>query len=335
MNRARVFVSLAVGVAVVAAAGCGGSASSATTAKHIDLVAYSTPQVAYGKLIPAFEATVAGRGVSFSQSYGSSGAQSRAVLAGQPADVVHFALAPDMTKLVSGGLVSPSWTDNPDHGIVADSLVVFVVRAGNPEHIEAWSDLIKPGVKVITPNPFTSGSSRWNIMAAYGAELKQGKSPAQARAYLGELFSHVPVQPDKASAAMSTFTGGEGDVLLAYEQDAILAKQSGAAIQIVIPKQTILVQTPLAATVHASPAARAFVRWMWSPHAQTILAESGYRPVAPAVAARFAARYPTPAQLFQIGYVGGWSQVATSFFDPAHSVMATIEQHLGVSTSNG
>ncbi len=334
MNRARVWVALSVGLLAVAAAACGGS-SSKSAAKHINLVAYSTPETSYAKLIPAFQATAAGKGVSFSQSYGSSGAQSRAVLAGQPADVVHFALEPDMAKLVDAKIVPASWDSNPYHGIVADSLVVFVVRKGNPKHIESWSDLVKPGIKVITPNPFTSGSSRWNIMAAYGAELKMGKTPAQADAYLSQLFHNVPVQPDKASAAMTTFTGGEGDVLLSYEQDAILAKQSGAPIQIVIPKQTILVQTPLAATTKASASAKEFVKWMWSTQAQTILGQTGYRPVVPSVAATFASTYPTPAQPFDISYVGGWSQVATKFFDPTHSVMATIETSLGVSTASG
>jgi sulfate transport system substrate-binding protein len=333
LNRARVLALLLAGLAAVAAA-CGGS-SKAATVKHVNLVAYSTPETSYAKLIPAFEATAAGSGVSFSQSYGSSGAQSRAVLAGQSADVVHFALEPDMAKLVDAGIVPAGWDANSYHGIVADSLVVFVVRKGNPKHIESWADLVKPGVKVITPNPFTSGSSRWNVMAAYGAQLKAGRTPAQAVGYLSQLFRNVPVQPDKASDAMTTFTGGEGDVLLSYEQDAILAKHNGAPIQIVIPRQTILVQTPLAATVHASPAAKAFVRWMWSAKAQTILAQTGYRPVVPAVAARFASTYPTPPQLFDIGYVGGWSKVAATFFDPTKSVMATIEKSLGVSTSSG
>ena len=334
LYRARVLGGLGAVALAIAASGCG-ALSKAATAKHVNLVAYSTPQAAYAKLIPAFQATAAGGGVSFSQSYGSSGAHSRAVLAGQPADVVHFALEPDMAKLVAAKLVPAGWDSNAYRGIVADSIVVFVVRKGNPLHITSWADLVRPGVKVITPNPFTSGSSRWNIMAGYGAELKMGRSPAQADAYLAQLFHHVPVQPDKASSAMTTFTGGEGDVLLSYEQDAILAKQSGAPIQIVIPKQTILVQTPLAATAKASPAAKAFVKWMWSPKAQTILGQAGYRPVVPSVAAKFASTYPAPAQLFDISYVGGWSRVATRFFDPTTSVMATIEKSLGVSTSSG
>jgi sulfate transport system substrate-binding protein len=215
-------------------------------------------------------------------------------------------------------------------------VVVLTVRKGNPKHIHTWADLVKPGVQVITPNPFTSGGARWNIMAAYGAELKEGKSPAQAQAYLNTLFHNVPVQDDKASAAMETFTGGKGDVLLSYEQDAILAKRSGADIQIVYPPQTILIQTPMAVTSNSQnpSAAKAFVKWMYSTQAQTILAQNGYRSVLPAVASKFASTYPQPKQVFTIGDVGGWDQVMTKFFDPDHSVMQKIEQSLGVSTGD-
>jgi sulfate/thiosulfate transport system substrate-binding protein len=324
------------------AAGCGGSDTAASAAggtPHggtLNLVAYSTPQPAYEKLIAAFTRTAAGQGVSFTQSYGASGDQSRAVAAGQPADVVHFALEPDIQRLVDAKMVAASWNDNAHHGIVADSIVVFVVRKGNPKHIHTWDDLVKPVVQVITPNPFTSGGARWNIMAAYGAELQEGKSPAQARAYLDRLFHNVPVQDDKASAALETFAGGKGDVLLSYEQDALLAKRAGEDVQIVYPPQTILIQTPIAVTsTSRNPAvAKAFVRWMYSSQAQTILAQNGYRSVLPSVERRFASTYPKPETLFTIGDVGGWDRVMTAFFDPTHSVMQRIEQGLGVSTGS-
>ena len=332
-------LSLAAVAALVlasVAAGCG-SSSSATAGTggggKINLVAYSTPQASYTKLIPAFQGTAAGKGVSFTQSYGASGDQSRAVAAGQPADVVHFALEPDIARLVDAKMVSPSWDSNQYHGIVANTEVVFVVRAGNPKHITTWDDLIKPGIQVITPNPFTSGGARWNIMAAYGSEIKEGKTPAQATQYLSTLFHNVPVQDDKASAALQTFMGGKGDVLLAYEQDALLAKQSGEKLDIVYPPQTILIQTPLAVTTKAPPAAKAFAKWMWSTQAQTILGQTGYRPVVPSVAARFASTYPSTSQVFTIDDVGGWNQVMTKFFDPTNSIMQKVEQSIGVSTS--
>jgi len=327
-------IGLAAAAICLVAAGCGGSssASGASGSKQVNLVAYSTPQPVYAKLIPAFQKTSAGQGTSFTQSYGSSGDQSRAVAAGQAADVVHFALEPDISRLVDAKLVSPNWDQNKYNGIVANSLIVFVVRPGNPKHITTWDDLTKPGVSVITPNPFTSGGARWNIMAAYGAQLKEGKTPAQADAYLNTLFHHVAVQDDKASAALQTFTGGKGDVLISYEQDALLAKQAGADIDIVYPPQTILVQTPLATTIKSSTAGKAFAKWLWTPQAQTIMAENGYRSVIPSVAAKFTTLYPNPKTVFTIDDLGGWDNAMTKFFDPTNSIMQKIESGIGVST---
>jgi sulfate/thiosulfate transport system substrate-binding protein len=344
LNRVQVRIAAASVAALTllsVASACGGSGGSADAASRqkINLVAYSTPEAAYARLIPAFQKTAAGKGITFTQSYGSSGDQSRAVAAGQAADVVHLSLEPDIQRLVDAKIVSPNWDQNRYNGFVADTSVVFVVRKGNPKHVTTWDDLVKPGIQVITPNPFTSGGARWNIMAAYGAELKAGKTPAQAQQYLSALFHHVPVQDDKASAALQTFTGGKGDVLLAYEQDALLAQQSGAPIQIVYPPQTILIQTPIATTVQAPTAARAFVSWLYTPAAQTILAQSGYRPVLAGADSAFTQAFPSaPAQVttFSITDVdpGGWSDVMTRFFDPTDSILQKIESSVGVSTSS-
>jgi len=324
----------------VLAAGCGGGSSTAGAAskQKINLVAYSTPETSYAKLIPAFNKTSAGKGVTFTQSYGASGDQSRAVAAGQAADVVHFALEPDIQRLVDAKLVSSNWNQNQYNGFVANTMVVFVVRKDNPKHITSWDDLVKPGIEVITPNPFTSGGARWNIMAAYGAELKEGKTPAQAQQYLSTLFHHVPVQDDKASAALQTFTGGKGDVLLAYEQDALLAQQSGADIQIVYPPQTIEIQTPIATTTKSSSTAKSFVKWLYTPAAQKIYAETGYRPVVSSAESTFTSTFPDAQNptTFTITDVdsGGWDDVMTKFFDPTSSVMQKIESSIGVSTSS-
>ncbi len=248
-------------------AGCGGSsdtsgggsstASSGANSVQLALVGYSTPKKAYDALTTAFGQTSAGEGVTFSQSFGASGAQSRAVDSGQPADVVAFSTTPDMTRLVKDGIVSSSWDTNAEKGFSSDSVVVFVTRKGNPKHITSWDDLIKPGVDVITPNPSTSGSARWNILAGYGAELKEGKTPAQALAYVKTLLSkNVSVQDSSASAALQTFTSGKGDVLLDYESDAIAAQKAGDAVQYTIPKQTILIQTPIAITPRARTPSR-------------------------------------------------------------------------------
>src|SRR5215211_1689371 len=164
-------------VSVVILAGCGGSSSAGGGGStSLTLVAYSTPEAAYDALIPQFRKTHAGKGVEFKTSYDSSGEQSRAVESGLPADVVEFSLEPDMTRLVDAGLVDPDWNKDEYDGMVTDSVVVIAVRKGNPLGIEDWSDLTKPGVEVITPNPFTSGGARWNVMAGYGAQLEQGKS---------------------------------------------------------------------------------------------------------------------------------------------------------------
>jgi sulfate transport system substrate-binding protein len=212
---------------------------------------------------------------------------------------------------------------------------VLVVRKGNPDHITGWDDLVKPGLKVITPNPATSGSARWNVMAGYGAELKEGKSPAEALAWVKTLLTkNVPDQPSSASSALQAFTGGEGDVLLDYESDALAAEKAGENIQIVYPKQTILIQTPVAATEKAPAQAQQFVTWLYSPAAQTIWADQGYRPVLPSVAKKFASKFPTPPDLFNISYLGGWTSVKSKFFDPTSGLITKIEQEAGVPTAS-
>src|SRR5205807_5467933 len=215
---------------------------------------------------------------------------------GQPADVVAFSTEPDVSRLVKAGVVSKSWDANPEKGISSDSVVVLVVRKGNPKHITGWDDLVKPGVDVVTPNPSTSGSARWNILAGYGAQLKEGKAPDQALSYLHTLLTkNVSVQDSSASAALQTFTSGKGDVLLDYESDALAAQKAGDSVQYIVPKQTILIQTPIAVTSKSShkSQAQAFVNWLWSPAGQTIWAQQGYRPVLSSVFKKFAGKFPT------------------------------------------
>jgi sulfate transport system substrate-binding protein len=320
----------------------GGSGSSASgsggkSSAQLALVGYSTPKKAYAALTSAFAKTSAGEGVTFTQSFGASGAQSRAVASGQPADIVAFSTTPDMTRLVKDKLVSSNWAANPYKGFSSNSVVVLVVRQGNPKHITGWDDLVKPGVDVITPNPSTSGSARWNILGGYGAELKEGKSPAQALDYVRTLLTkNVSVQDSSANAALQTFTSGKGDVLLDYESDAMAAQKAGDQIQLVYPKQTLLIQTPIAVTAkttHASQA-QAFLNWQWSAAGQTIWAQQGYRPVMPSVAQQFASKFPTPPQLFSIKYLGGWTKVKKTFFDPKSGLITKIEQAAGVPTAS-
>ena len=316
-------LALTLSAAALLLAACGGrseDAGGSGGSTKLSLVAYSTPQEAYEELIPAFRRS-GGAGVSFSQSYGPSGDQARAIESGLKADVVHLSLAPDMKKLVDAGLVG-DWT------MGTRSVVVFVVRKGNPKGIRTWDDLVKPGIEVIEPNPFASGGARWNVMAAYGAQLVQGKSEKEAEDYLLRLFENVPVQDKSARDALQTFVGGKGDVLLSYENEAIAAQQAGQAVDYVIPPETILIENPIAVTKKASGEAKEFVDFVRSPEGQKILAEKGYRPVIDGVK-----EFPKPKELFTIEKFGGWDTVMEKFFDPESSIVADIEKSIGVSTA--
>ena len=322
-----------ISIALIGVALLAGSAAGASNGGSISLVAYSTPKDAYGKIISAFQKTSAGQGASFSQSYGASGDQARAVAAGQPADLVALSLDPDVNLLVGKGLVPKNWAANSYHGIVSDSVVVFVVRDGNPKHIKGWDDLVKPGVQVITPNPFTSGGARWNVMAAYGALRKQGKTDKQAIAYLYKFFKHVPVQPDSARTALQIFAQGKGDVLITYENEAIYAERKGVHTEYHTPKATMLIETPVALTKSglSKPAAKAFYKFLWSATAQKAFASQGYRPVVKSIAKSY--KFYKPAKLFtidskQIG-LNGWTKVNSRFFNPQKGIVAKIEKSLG------
>ena len=325
---------------LVLVAGCGGGDDADASAGSGDggtlsLVAYSTPREAYEEIIPAFQETDAGAGFDFDQSYAASGEQSRAVEAGLAADVVGFSLEPDITRLIDAGLVDEDWNQNEYNGMVTDSVVVFAVRPGNPENIQTWDDLLKEGVEVITPNPFTSGGAQWNIMAAYGAQLEQGKSDEEAIEYLRDLFiNHVPVQDQSAREALQTFAGGKGDVMLAYENEAIFAQQAGQALDYVVPDETILIENPVAVvnTSEHPEAAQAFVDYLYTPEAQGIFASKGYRPVVDGVGSEF--DYPDPPNLFTIDDLGGWSDVRKRFFDREESIFLDIENELGVPTDD-
>jgi sulfate/thiosulfate transport system substrate-binding protein len=324
--------------AMVAISACGGSSTAGGggdgSGGSLTLVAYSTPEEAFRELIPAFNETPDGDGVSFDQSYASSGEQSRAVEGGLPADVVDFSLEPDMTRLVEAGLVDEDWNQNEQNGMVTESVVVFMVRKGNPEDIQTWDDLIKGDIEVIEPNPFTSGGAKWNIMAAYGAQLENGKSPAQARAYLEELFEHVPVLDKSARESLQTFSSGKGDVLLGYENEAILAQQSGEEIDYVVPDETLLIENPLAVVNESQnrQTAEAFVEFLYTKEAQQIFADTGYRPVVEGVESP--QHFPTPPKLFEITRLGGWDKVNDEFFDPEAGVVAEIFKAQGKSTAS-
>jgi len=321
-------------VLAVAATGCGGDSGSTSGGAKLDVVGYSTPEAVYQEdLEPAFEKTAAGSGVSFSNSFGASGDQSRAVVAGQPASVVHFAQAGDMERLVEeGGLVAKGWDKQPYGGIAQDSVVVISVRKGNPKGIHTLDDVLSKDVEVVTPNPFSSGAARWNIMAVYGTLINEGKSPDQALEGVKTLLEKTVAQPGSARDALAAFTQGQGDVLLGYENEAIKAEDEGEDLEYVVPPSTILIETPIAVTTGApEPAAEDFLDFIWSDEGQEIWAENGYRPVNPKLVDQ--KQFPTPKELFKISQFGGWSKVNDEFFDDETGSVAKIETELGVSTS--
>jgi sulfate/thiosulfate transport system substrate-binding protein len=334
MRLSRLLPTLCVGVlSALVIAACGGT-SDASGGGSVDVVAYSTPEEAYTDgLEPGFEATAKGEGVEFSNSFGASGDQSRAVEAGQPADVVHFSLEPDMTRLVDAGMVAEDWADNEYRGINENSVVVFVTRPGNPEGVETWDDLVSGDVEVLTPNPFTSGGARWNLMAAYGNKvLTEGASEEEGIQFLDDLLQNTVVQDESARDALGTFLGGQGDVLLAYENEAIAAQDAGEELDYVVPSSTLLIETPVAVTTEADEAAQAFIDYQYTDAAQQIWADRGYRPVVESVLKANADKYPIPSDLFTIADLGGWEQVTVDFFDPENGSVAEIERNLGVAT---
>jgi len=330
-------ISLAIlALVAIVATGCGGgsdSASGSGSGGTLDVVGYSTPESVYEETLePGFEATPEGKDVSFSNSFGASGDQSRAVVAGQPASVVHFSQAGDMERLVEeGGIVSKDWEAQPYDGIATDSVAVLVVRSGNPEGIESFDDLLSKDVDVITPNPFSSGSARWNVMAVYGSQLNSGSSEKQALDAVKTVLSKTIVQPGSARDALAAFTQGEGDVLISYENEAIKAEDEGEDVEYVIPPSTIRIETPIAVTKDAPPAAKAFLDYLWSDAGQELWAENGYRPVNPKLVNP--KQFPTPKDLFEISQFGGWGKVNDEFFDEESGKVAAIEKELGVSTS--
>ena len=314
-------------------AGCGGSSDDTGGTQsaadgsggNVSLVAYSTPQVVYDQVIPAFNATAEGKGVAVTGSYGASGDQSRAVAAGLQADVVSFSVEPDMNRLVKAGLVAEDWKDNDTNGLVNTSLVSFVVRKGNPKNITTWDDLLKPGVEVITPNPFTSGAAKWNLLGAYsygGLDFVEKL-----------ITDHVKVQPKSGREALQTFTGGKGDVLLSYEYEAITAQKKGEEVDYVVPDKTIRIDIDIATTKDAKEPAKNFLAFILGDQAQQLFADWGYRPINAKVLEANADKFPAPKELISIDDLGGWEKVDKELFDVTDGSIAKIEENAGVSTA--
>ena len=316
MNRRRF-----LGLALAATAAAGLAASCSNSSDALNLVGYSVAKSVYDAVQPAFVKTDAGKGVTFQSSYGASGDQSRQVVSGLKADYVAFSLAPDVTRLVDAKIVASDWADGPTKGMVSNSVVAIVVRKGNPLGIKGWDDIIASGIKIVTPNPGSSGAARWNVLAAYSHGLTQGKSAAAGEAYLKKFFDNVVSLPASGREATSTFTGGTGDVLISYENEAILARQSGTELDYIVPTDSFLIQNPAAVTVKAPKTAKSFLDFVLTPEGQAIFVQKGFRPVIDGVpttgvkgANDEADPFPTVETLTTIDDLGGWSKVSDEFF---------------------
>ena len=294
---------------------------------EITLVSYAVTKAAYDKLIPKFVAKwkkEKGQDITIKTSYGGSGTQTRAVIDGLEADVVALALGLDVKKIERAGLVNPGWEKKaPNEGIVTRSVIAFETRKGNPKGIKTWSDLTKPGVKVITANPKTSGGARWNFLGLWGSVSQTGGNDAKAMEFVTKVFKNVPVLPkDSRESSDAFYKKGQGDVLLNYENEAILAGLQGQdAPEYNVPAVNISIDAPVAVVDKvvdkrgSRPIAEAFVKYLYTPEAQRVFAQTGFRPVNPTVAKEFEKKFPKVAKISTVGSFGGWEAIQKRFFD--------------------
>ena len=334
-SRAALAAALAGALALSA---CSAGASDGDSADALSVVGFSVLEAANKPVFTDFGGTDAGKDVTFKTSYGASGDQSRAVEGGLDADVVHFSLEPDIQRLVDAGLVADDWKDATDtQGIVTSSVVSFVVREGNPEDIQGWDDLVEPGVEIITPNPASSGSAKWNILGAWGHAIQAGGSEADATEFVKKLLGNTIALPSSGREATTAFSEGNGDVLISYENEAILARANGEAFDYVVPDDTLLIENPAAVTTDASDAAQAFLDFQLGPEAQADYATFGFRPVVEGVdlpeiegANDPSDPFPTPGTLLTIDDdFGGWGEANSTFFDEDDGIITQLQEETG------
>ncbi|QCQ91638.1 extracellular solute-binding protein [Rhodococcus sp. SGAir0479] len=338
-HRSRSLLTACAAVGVFLVAGCSGGSSDVMggagggpdgSGGTINLFAYGVPKPGYDKVTAAFGETEEGAGVRFNPSYGASGDQSRKVQDGAQADLVSFSVEPEITRLVEAGLVDAGWNEDSYGGVPFGSVVTLVVREGNPKNIRDWDDLLRPGVEVVTPNPFSSGSAKWNLLAPYAAESEGGKNPQAGLDYLGKLVGeHVKVQPKSGREATEMFLQGTGDVLLSYENEALFTERKGDPVEHVTPPVTFKVENPVAVVSTGRNAATAvtFRDFLYTPAAQRAWAEAGFRPVDAAVMQEFAADFPPPQQLWTVADLGGWDTVDQDLFEQDSGRIAAIYEN--------
>ncbi|MDR9892968.1 sulfate ABC transporter substrate-binding protein [Aetokthonos hydrillicola Thurmond2011] len=294
---------------------------------EVTLVSYAVTKEAYSKIIPLFTQKWKkehNQDVTFQQSYGGSGTQARAVIDGLEADVVALALGLDIDKIQKAGLIKPGWEKRASNdAIITRSSVVLVTRPGNPKKIRGWADLAKPGVSVITANPKTSGGARWNFLALWGSVAKTGGDEAKARDFVAKVYKNVAVLPKDARESSDTFyKRSQGDVLLNYENEEILAKSKGESnLPSILPQVNISIDNPVAVVDKVvdkrgtREVAEAFVKFLFTPEAQREFAKVGFRPVNSTVNKETQKQFPKISNFYTVQDLGGWDTVQKKFFD--------------------
>ena len=290
---------------------------------EITLVGYAVPKAAHDAIIKKFTAKWQqehNQKVTFKQTYGGSGSQTRAVIDGLPADVVHLALGGDVDKLAASSLVAVDWAKKlPNQGIVAHSVAAIITRPGNPKQIKSFADLARPDVKWVTANPKTSGGARWNFLALWNDAIKSGANEAKATEFVTAAFKNVAVSPKDAREATDAFAKqGQGDALVNYENEIIFAKERGQPLEYVVPDVNVSIDTPVAIVdknvdKHGNrEVVEAFVQYLFTPEAQAEFVKLGYRPGATAAPD---ARFPKLKTLGKIADFGGWTAFQNKFFE--------------------
>ncbi|MDZ8066347.1 MAG: sulfate ABC transporter substrate-binding protein [Nostoc sp. DedQUE08] len=346
LNSLKSFVSLfLVGTVLsVALAACSGGETGSTSSSEtpaanatpvaaskdnveLTLVSFAVTKAAHEAIIPKFVEQWKkdhNQTVVFKQSYGGSGSQTRAVIDGLEADVVHLALAGDTTKIEKAGLIQPGWEKEvPNNGIVSKSVAAIVTRSGNPKGIKNWQDLAKDGVKLITANPKTSGGAKWNFLALWDSVIKTGGDEAKATEFVTKVYKNVPILPKDAREATDTFAKqGQGDVLINYENEVLLAQQKGEKVDYVVPDVNISIDNPIAVVdknvdKHGTrEVAEGFVKYLYSPEAQQEFVKLGFRPVDETLAQtkEVTDKFPKLKTLGTVADLGGWEAIDQKFF---------------------
>lgn len=322
----RLILTAALVLSATLSACSGGTSGDGVTLTN---VSYDPTRELYQEINPAFAAdwkAKTGQDIKFRMSHGGSGKQSRAIIDGLEADVATLALSYDIDAISQKAQLLPAdWQKAlPHNSAPYSSTIVFLVRKGNPKGIRDWGDLVKPGVAVITPNPKTGGGARWNFLAAWAYGQKTGGSDDAARSFVTRLFAQVPVLDSGARGATTTFAErGIGDVLISWENEALLAqKKMGAGkFEVIVPSLSILAEPPVAVITRnaekhgTAQAARAYLEFLYTPRAQEMIARNFYRPIDPAVAARFKGQFPDVALVTIDQDFGGWAAAQKRFFD--------------------